>query len=506
MSDGLSVAPEGFPQHPTRVIVNGVPPGPAADQAIDFYRAQLNRFHAAQQQNVRNGGEASAVYRVFRDLGGAGATYVNHFGQESLILDVHPQEPRERPERPPEPDYWKWALVELEITNMVGFQASFNLEPQVGGVTVREADNDIELPNGQEPPEVEDSSRTVSLLIDLQNVGGQEVEFILTGSVLPRDVIGGTGSFQNQTGTCTLSEYYGQQSISRTRDGKAAAITAPKFSPSDLVTAPLLNNIATSQGGDPEGAIEKLAYTFPVWSGVTDYVVLPFESDHRQDIIWLRNVMWVDAGGDIIDNTDTRYAFWNPHGPATGGDHPDGGQLVGPYNFLHANPNDYNVLPYWDPSKPVTEYWDAEQLHKKTITAVYYIGSYAPDGSGSPTWQVPAPGGVGGDTGQYYRGTDFYVPTWRYEEPRTAQLRAVCAKVNNWTMQSKRRKEGETLPGEDDPVYVESYRWETAAYPQRPTMKIIDAAVPVEATGEEPPVIGRLKIDTNSGKVTFIAG
>lgn len=91
-----------MPVHPTRVLLEGIPPGPLADALFDRYRAPLKRFREAQQQNLNISQEMTGgtiIRRVRTDLGGAEAIYSNQFGQERISLTVHPrvvEEVRER--------------------------------------------------------------------------------------------------------------------------------------------------------------------------------------------------------------------------------------------------------------------------------------------------------------------------------------------------------------------------------------------------------------------------
>lgn len=89
MSKLPAVARGEQPQHQSKLIVRGVPPGPATEMALNLLRAPLKRFHIAQQMRVRDSVAGVDVHKAHVDLpGGARAVYTNIHGQERLEVQV----------------------------------------------------------------------------------------------------------------------------------------------------------------------------------------------------------------------------------------------------------------------------------------------------------------------------------------------------------------------------------------------------------------------------------
>lgn len=486
-----SVAPPGMPTHPTKVVVTGVPPGPTAQAIVDRYKAPLRRFHSAQQQNVKLAQEGgSRVHRSQQNWGDAIATYSNVFGQETLTLTVHPSVVEEV-QRQHEVGYWKWCLVELVIDNMVGFAPELDLVHHTTSSRniIRFAQRlpDEDHPTAPASPTVTDTSYTLSALVDLTELGGQVVVLEVRGDVQVRHIKGGDGHFQGQTGTVIGSTLYGARGMSDNMGG--VNFPTGLFSPAALSGPEIKNSLrpevanVPEHGGDTQSDNEartlgRLANSFPEWEGVSDYVIA--QTDHRQDILWLANF--------FINDTPTRWSFLNPR---------DNSALA----TRGVNPNTYNV--YQFPVASETLYWDNANTIRKTVVTTGYNTPFG------ATWPLPAPAGTTQWTGQYYNGTDYYVPSWKYNHDRTMKISAVCAHHNPWDRTSHRFKQIDTIPGEQDPPINDCYRWETARYPERVKMDVVAPAVTVKTVdgiGQEAPLIGTLKIDTNSGKVTFKLG
>lgn len=484
-----------MPTHPTKVVVTGVPPGPAAQAIIDRYQAPLRRFHSAQQQNVRLAQEGgSRVHRSQQNWGDAVATYSNVFGQETMTLTVHPSVVEEVT-RQPTGEYWKFTLVEMVVPDMIGFDVGFDLilkqqsQRQVIMFAGRQPDD--EHPNDPPSPEVSDPDRTVSFVVDMTDFGGQVVEIEVRGVLYSRRIKGGDGHFQDEEGVVVASTKYGARGISNGSDGDN--IDGDPFGPGALSGAPNLSTLDPAvvipehaEDTPPEDearTLARLQASFDEWAGVTDYTVSV--TDHRQSIIWLAH--W-NFGPPFTQDLPTRWSFLNPHSNstiATGG----------------VNPNDYNVFPYL--GADVTVYWDDDHHFTKTVTTLKYTTPFG------QFWPIPATGGVQSYEGDYFRGTDYYVPTWKYTPDRSVTITAVSMHHNPWTRTSHRFMEGDEIPGETDPPTNDCYRWETTSFPERVSMEPVTDGL-VLATGDSitaPSVLmGTLKIDTNSGKVTFKLG
>lgn len=480
-----------MPTHPTKVVVTGVPPGPTAQAIIDRYQAPLRRFHSAQQQNVRLAQEGgSRVHRSQQNWGDAVAGYSNVFGQETLTLTVHPSVVEEV-QRQHEVGYWKWCLIEIEVENMVGFSAGFDLIHRSTSTRniVQFAGRlpDEEHPHAPVSPTVNDTTYTVSALVDLTELGGQVVQLELRGDVQVRRIKGGDGHFQGQTGTVTGSTLYGARGISDGMGGDN--MPSGDFSPAALAGAAIKNSLRPEVANVPERAedtqpineartLARLGASFPEWSGVAAYTIA--QTDHRQDILWLAHF--------FVNDTPTRWSFLNPR---------DNSALA----TRGVDPNTYNVFPYLGAN--VTLYWDSGNTIPKTVDHLSYTTPFG------ATWPIPATGGTQSYTGQYFKGTDYYVPTWKYSHDRTCKINAVCAHHNPWDRTSHRFKQGDLVPGEIDPPLNECWRWETARYPERVRMSVVNPSVPlkvVDGITADTPLIGTLKIDTNSGKVTLKLG
>lgn len=474
-----------MPTHPTKLVITGVPPGQTADALVDRYRAPLRRFHSAQQQNVSNSVQGMTVHHAQQSLDDAEIHYSNIFGQETLTLTVHPQVIRETRARIEEPTSM-WVLIEIEIPDMVGFMADISAEVTKGDNVATFLAGAIE---NHPSPTISDSNYTYSLLVDVSKSGGQTVEIQLSGRLVPRIIVGGNGQFREVNGTVQSSHIYGRRSLSSTRP--FGGLEGPSFLPAALISPPLTNWLENDQADDPPRAIDILAGTFPEWSSASVY---EFIGDHS-----VNDTQNVEFIGRFFITADlpTRWSFLMPW-PGNSIGSPGIPDMPGTGVLLGIDPNSYSVYPYY--SGPVTTYWDDDHLFTKTVTRLGYETDLG------PTFPIPPPPGVTTHSTSYINGVEYHVPTWRYELERTAEIRAVSARYNPWTRTSHRFEQGDRIPGEDDLPSNDCYRWEASNFPERIRMEVLASGIALVTSDGDLSTIGKLKIDSNSGKVTFKAG
>jgi hypothetical protein len=122
VSKSESVAPAGLPTHTPAIRIRGVATGsPQYNDIIDQYRGQLQQFHLSQQTQVRLSGQR--YYKVTKSFPGATMTYQNNSGQETITLAVETTSGGEE-EKVETAEYWKWAIVEVTIPNIMGLTTS----------------------------------------------------------------------------------------------------------------------------------------------------------------------------------------------------------------------------------------------------------------------------------------------------------------------------------------------------------------------------------------------
>lgn len=188
MSKLPAVARGDQPQHQSKLIVRGVPPGPATEMALNLLRAPLKRFHLAQQSRVRDSIDGIAIHKAHTLLpGGAKAVYTNMYGQERLELHVSSATARQIEERLAD-NFWDWALVELVIDDAPASDSYFSafISPEIYAAEwgTHSEDGILRYPpwDGTLNPVAEASTqRVASLRIDLRPYRGGTVQVDLRG-------------------------------------------------------------------------------------------------------------------------------------------------------------------------------------------------------------------------------------------------------------------------------------------------------------------------------------
>jgi hypothetical protein len=104
------------------VRISGVETGSDRYNALlGQYQGVLAQFQLGQQQQVAISGQR--YYKASRTMPGARMTYQNNDGQETITLELTTAG-GEQEEKVESEEYWKWAIVEVTIPNIMGLTSS----------------------------------------------------------------------------------------------------------------------------------------------------------------------------------------------------------------------------------------------------------------------------------------------------------------------------------------------------------------------------------------------
>lgn len=474
MSKNTAPAPEGLPQHQTKVVVRG-----ARDRRA-LYDARLKQFHMTEQQQYRLAGLPDRRSTV--RWPGARATYENLSGQERLTLDIDPVG-GESEERKETKEPWQWALVEFTVaepgTGDIEL-AAFLTVPQTAEQKAMTASSYLPIQGitrdggwgvpkdpivsfageqGQEIAFVEARGRVMSLRVDLRRFPFATVTIEIRGYVEPYFQTGGDGS---GGGTCVSSDYYGYR-------GRVFGSTP--YTVDQIIGAPI-------------GPL-RVPTTYASFGVARVLACFPDAA----------------SGGSLYSNEgiDRSYTTTFTYGTAYD---PELDENVTKWRSFNATPADPNAFILYPAYTVTDEYW-APGFMKRSVIFGQVIDGVA---TNNPVPDPPAGGASHTILGHNYE--TFYVPTWKYEAPAPLTITAACSQSSNpWDTYSYRY---------DAIAYDYSNRWESqVTYPERPPMKELvgdfeipsmerpssDLENPTDKFGM--PLIGHLKIDTSSGSVSF---
>lgn len=505
MFKNTAPAPEGQPQHQTKLVIRGAKSGSKEYHTLaEKFAGQLKAFHVKQQQNYRLSGGLDVKTR--RDLRGAKATYQNVQGQETIYLDVDtPSEEKEEKVAIGEP--WEFALIEFTLDSEypTDFKmAAFLVDPELEELKTLTEDNFLPIQGVARSDDqtvvdndpilafgasvglglgtVAGGKPVLSLRVDLRRYPYTTVEIAIYGYI---KTFFEAGASRGDHATLVGSDNYGwvDPDTGQIGDGISGGVGGTGTN-----TPGFLANLVKSKFRSPVSAdafvLARAIATFPELAslGLTGIysTAPPFAVGS-----WGNGWSWADH--------DPPFGSGPYRWAASGG-----GYASEPSPFAGTYGQGYILTTtFWGPGIVKTQ--------RALGTTISNNGGAFLSGTAV---DAQADGALGSCDIRGYDWTSYWVPTWKYEKPVPMTLAGIFVQNGNpWREYSTRQHETNA-----------SYLWENpASYPDRPPMKPFGAEAYTMPAQENPlpdlgypvykfgfPLIGTLKLDTRGGSMKFV--